>query len=313
MNIKKSEHAFLYACDICAIIKKRTYVCVKRRRYMPKIVKEMIHAKGIDIGIYTEDFQSEYISITDIARYKSDDPTAVIQNWMRNRDVIEFLGLWETLHNSNFKPLEFEGFKNQAGANAFTMSPKKWIEATNAIGIVSKSGRYGGTYAHSDIAFEFASWISPEFKLYIIKDYKRLKSEENSRLSLNWNLNRELSKLNYRIHTDAIKANLIPPELTPAQISYTYASEADMLNVVLFGKTAKQWRDENQNETGNIRDQATIYQLLVLSNMESYNAILIQQGKSQAERMKLLHELAVQQMTTMSTLDLKKLPGIEVK
>ena len=280
---------------------------------MPKIVKEMIHAKGIDIGIYTEDFQSEYISITDIARYKSDDPTAVIQNWMRNRDVIEFLGLWETLHNSNFKPLEFEGFKNRAGANAFTMSPKKWIEATDAIGIVSKSGRYGGTYAHSDIAFEFASWISPEFKLYIIKDYKRLKSEENSRLSLNWNLNRELSKLNYRIHTDAIKANLIPPELTSAQISYTYASEADMLNVVLFGKTAKQWRDENQNETGNIRDQATIYQLLVLSNMESYNAILIQQGKSQAERMKLLHELAVQQMTTISTLDLKKLPGIEVK
>ena len=280
---------------------------------MPKIVKEMIHAKGIDIGIYTEDFQSEYISITDIARYKSDDPTAVIQNWMRNRDVIEFLGLWETLHNSNFKPLEFEGFKNQAGANAFTMSPKKWIEATDAIGIVSKSGRYGGTYAHSDIAFEFASWISPEFKLYIIKDYKRLKSEENSRLSLNWNLNRELSKLNYRIHTDAIKANLIPPELTPSQISYTYASEADILNVVLFGKTARQWRDENQNETGNIRDQATIYQLLVLSNMESYNAILIQQGKSQAERMKLLHELAVQQMATMSTLDLKKLPGIEVK
>ena len=205
---------------------------------MPKIVKEMIHAKGIDIGIYTEDFQSEYISITDIARYKSDDPTAVIQNWMRNRDVIEFLGLWETLHNSNFKPLEFEGFKNQAGANAFTMSPKKWIEATDAIGIVSKSGRYGGTYAHSDIAFEFASWISPEFKLYIIKDYKRLKSEENSRLSLNWNLNRELSKLNYRIHTDAINANLIPPELSSAQISYTYASEADMLNVVLFGKTA---------------------------------------------------------------------------
>ena len=193
------------------------------------------------------------------------------------------------------------------------MTPTKWCEEMNSIGIRSKAGRYGGTYAHSDIAFEFASWISPEFKLYIIKDYKRLKSEENSRLSLNWNLNRELSKLNYRIHTDAIKANLIPPELTPAQIAYTYASEADMLNVVLFGKTAKQWRDENQNETGNIRDQATIYQLLVLSNMESYNAILIQQGKSQEERMKLLHELAVQQMTTMSTLDLKKLPGIEVK
>ena len=280
---------------------------------MPKVIKEVIHANGIDIGIYTEDFQNEYISITDIARYKSDDPTAVIQNWMRNRDVIEFLGLWETLHNFNFKPLEFEGFKNQAGANAFTMSPKKWIEATDAIGIVSKSGRYGGTYAHSDIAFEFASWISPEFKLYIIKDYKRLKEEENSRLSLNWNLNRELSKLNYRIHTDAIKANLIPPKLTPLQISYTYASEADMLNVVLFGKTAKQWRDANPNEIGNIRDYATIYQLLVLANMESYNAILIQQGKSQAERMRLLHELAVQQMTTMSSLDLKKLPGIEEK
>ena len=280
---------------------------------MSKIVKEVIHANGIDIGIYTEDFQNEYISITDIARYKSDDPTAVIQNWMRGRDVIDFLGLWETLHNSNFKPLEFEGFKNQAGANAFTMSPKKWIEGTNAIGIISKSGRYGGTYAHSDIAFEFASWISPEFKLYIIKDYKRLKAEENSRLSMNWNLNRELSKLNYRIHTDAIKANLIPPKLTPLQISYTYASEADMLNVVLFGKTAKQWRDENLNENGNIRDQATIYQLLVLSNMESYNAILIQQGKSQAERMKLLHELAVQQMTTISLLDLQQLPGIEDK
>ena len=280
---------------------------------MSKVIKEVIHAHGIDIGIYTEDFKNEYISITDIARYKSDDPAAVIQNWMRGRDVIEFLGLWESLHNPNFNPLEFEGFKTQAGANAFTMSPKKWIEATDAIGIVSKAGRYGGTYAHSDIAFEFASWISPEFKLYIIKDYKRLKAEENSRLSLNWNLNRELSKLNYRIHTDAIKVNLIPPELTPMQISYTYASEADLLNVVLFGNTAKQWRDANPNEPGNIRDHATISQLLVLANMESYNAILIQQGKSQAERMKLLHELAVQQMTTMSTLDLKKLPGIEVK
>ena len=277
------------------------------------MVKEVIHAKGIDIGIYTADFQNEYISITDIARYKSDDPTAVIQNWMRGRDVIEFLGLWETLHNLNFKPLEFEGFKNEAGANAFTMSPKKWIEATDAIGIVSKAGRYGGTYAHSDIAFEFASWISPEFKLYIIKDYKRLKSEENSRLSLNWNLNRELSKLNYRVHTDAIKINLIPAQLTPLQISYAYASEADLLNVVLFGKTAKQWREENPDDSGNIRDQASIYQLLVLSNMESYNAILIQQGKSQEERMKLLYELAVQQMTTLSAIDLKHLPGIEVK
>lgn len=191
------------------------------------------------------------------------------------------------------------------------MSPKKWIESTNAIGIVSKSGRYGGTYAHSDIAFEFVSWISPEFKLYIIKDYKRLKTEENSRLSLNWNLNRELSKLNYRIHTDAIKENLIPPELTSVQISYTYASEADLLNVVLFGKTAKQWKETNLDKSGNIRDYATIHQLLVLSNMESYNAILIQQGKSQAERMQLLHELAVQQMRTLKTLEVPQLPSTE--
>ena len=166
--------------------------------------------------------------MTDIARYKSDDPTATIQNWMRGRDVIEFLGLWEGLHNPDFNPIEFEGFKIKAGSNAFTMSPKKWIENTNAIGIVSKSGRYGGTFAHSDIAFEFASWISPEFKLYIIKDYKRLKKEETSKLSLNWNLNREIAKLNYRVHTDAIKENLIPPELTAQQITYKYADEADM-------------------------------------------------------------------------------------
>ena len=266
---------------------------------MGKLIKETIHANGIDIGIYTEDFDNEFISLTDIARYKSDDPTAVIQNWMRNRDVIEFLGLWESLHNTDFKHLEFEVFKNQAGAYAFTMSPKKWIDNTRAIGIVSKAGRYGGTYAHTDIAFEFASWISPEFKLYVIQDYKRLKTEENSRLSINWNLNRELSKINYRIHTDAIKENLIPPDLTHMQISYTYASEADLLNVVLFGKTAKQWREEHPEEKGNIRDNATLYQLLVLANMESYNAILIKQGKIQNERIKLLRELAVQQMQTL--------------
>lgn len=226
---------------------------------MTRMVKDTIHANGIDIGIYTTDFENEFISLTDIAKYKSDDPAAVIQNWMRGRDVIEFLGLWEELHNTDFKPLEFEEFRIQAGANAFTMSPKKWIESTNAIGMVSKSGRYGGTFAHSDIAFEFASWISPEFKLYIIKDYKRLKTEENSRLSLNWNLNREISKLNYRVHTNAIKVNIIPPELTPLQISYTYASEADLLNTVLFGKTAKEWREEYPDEKGNIRDCAIIY------------------------------------------------------
>jgi hypothetical protein len=175
--------------------------------------------------------------LTDIARYKSDEAKDVIKNWMRSKDTIEFLGLWEKLHNNNFKGVEFDSFRNQAGSNAFTMSPTKWIETTGAIGIVCKSGRYGGTYAHSDIAFEFASWISAEFKLYIIMDYKRLKADENSRFSLNWNLNSEISKLNYKIHTDAIKENLIPPELTPAQISFTYANEADMLNVVLFGRT----------------------------------------------------------------------------
>lgn len=278
---------------------------------MTKIVKDTIHANGIDIGIYTTDFENEFISLTDIARYKSDEPKDVIKNWMRSKDTLEFLGLWEQLHNSNFKGVEFDTFRTQAGSNAFTMSPSKWIDATNAIGIVSKSGRYGGTFAHSDIAFEFASWISPEFKLYIIKDYKRLKTEENSKLSLGWNLNREISKLNYRIHTDAIKEKLIPPVLTPQQISYTYASEADLLNTVLFGQTAKEWRDSRSDENGNIRDQATIYQLLVLANMESYNAILIKQGKSQIERMQLLHELAVQQMTTLSSLELNNLPRIE--
>ena len=279
---------------------------------MGKIIKDTIHANGIDIGIYTQDFENEFISLTDIARYKSDDPTAVIQNWMRNRDVIEFLGLWERLHNSDFKPLEFEGFKKQAGANAFTMSPKKWIEATDAIGIVSKAGRYGGTYGHSDIAMSFATWISPEFQLYIMKDYRRLKTDENSRLSLGWNLNREISKLNYRIHTDAIKENLIPPELTFAQVAYTYANEADMLNVVLFGRTAKQWKDENPTVKENMRDVATLNQLLVLANLESYNAVLIKQGKNQKERMELLRQLTVQQLETLENVSLNNLPRLRV-
>ena len=280
---------------------------------MGKVIKETIHANGIDIGIYTQDFENEFISLTDIARYKSDDPTAVIQNWMRNRDVIEFLGLWEKLHNPNFNPLEFEGFRKQAGANAFTMSPKKWIDATDAIGIISKAGRYGGTYAHSDIAMSFATWISPEFQLYIMKDYRRLKADQNSRLSLNWNLNREISKLNYRIHTDAIKDNLIPAELTPVQVTYTYANEADMLNVVLFGKTARQWKDENSSVEGNMRDVATLNQLLVLANLESYNAVLINQGKNQKERMQLLRQLAVQQLQTLETISLNNLQKLEVE
>lgn len=226
--------------------------------------------------------------------------------------MIEFLRLWERLHNPDFNPLEFEGVRKQAGANAFTMSPKKWVEATDAIGIVSKAGRYGGTYAHSDIALSFATWISPEFQLYIMKDYRRLKADENSRLSLNWNLNREISKLNYRIHTDAIKDNLIPPELTSAQISYTYANEADMLNVILFGKIAKQWKNENSTVKGNMRDVATLNQLLVLANLESYNAVLINQGKKQKERMELLRQLAVQQLQTLETVSLNNLPKLEM-
>lgn len=279
---------------------------------MGKVIKDTIHAEGINISVYTEDLQNDYISLTDIAKKREGEyPGYVIQNWMRNKNTIAFIGLWETLHNSNFNCLEFDAIKNEAGSNSFVMTPKRWIESTNAVGFVTKSGRYAATYAHKDIAFEFASWISPEFKLYIIEDYQRLKEGESARLSLNWNLNREISKLNYRVHTDAVKENLIPPELTPQQVSYTYASEADLLNSVLFGKTAKQWRDENPEEKGNIRDHATIYQLLVLANMESYNAILIKQKKSQSERMNMLHELAVQQMTTLSSLELKNLPGIE--
>lgn len=270
---------------------------------MAKMIKEVIHAKDIDIGIYTTDFENDYISLTDIARYKSDEPKDVIKNWLRRKDTIEFLGLWELLHNPDFKGVEFDAFKNEAGTNAFTLAPQKWIENTNAIGIVSKSGRYGGTFAHSDIALEFASWISAEFKLYIIKDYKRLKTDENSRLSLDWNFHREISKINYRIHTDAIKDNLILPELTPGQISFTYASEADMLNVILFGMTAKEWRENSDGKQGNIRDAASINQLLVLANLESYNAVLINQNKSQKDRMILLRELAINQLRTINGLN----------
>ena len=279
---------------------------------MGKTIKETIHANGYDISIYTSDFENEFISLTDIARYRNDTPHDVIKNWLRSRETLEFLGLWERLHNPDFKQVEFDLFRSQAGLNAFTMSPQKWIEGVGAIGMISKAGRYGGTYAHSDIAFEFASWVSAEFKLYIIKDYKRLKNDENSRLSLDWNLNRALSKVNYRIHTDAVKENLIPPELTPEQISYTYASEADLLNVALFGQTAKQWKNNNPSKKGNVRDDANLNQLLVLANMESYNAILIEQGKSQSERLIMLRNLAIKQMDTLSSINLSAvstLPG----
>lgn len=264
-----------------------------------KAVKDVLHAKGFEIGIFTSDFKNEYISLTDIARYRSDEPNDTIRAWMRNRDTLEFLGLWETLHNPNFKPVEFDGFRRMAGSNAFTMSPGKWISGTGAIGIVSKAGNGGGTYAHADIAFEFASWISAEFKLYIIKDYERLKAEESSRLSLDWNLRREIAKLNYHIHTDAVKDYLIPPSLTPEQKSFAYANEADLLNVALFGMTAKEWRTLHPHAKGNIRDAATIEQLLVLANLESYNALLIGQNKDKPERLDLLRSAALTQLASL--------------
>ena len=271
---------------------------------MAKIIKDTIHAKGIEIGIYTTDFENEFISLTDIARYRSADPRITIHTWLRGRDIVEFLGLWESLHNPNFKRSEFDTFKSEAGTNAFTFSIKEWNDTLQGKGIITKSGRYGGgIFAHSDIALEFASWLSPEFKLYIIKDYKRLKSDENSRLSLNWNLNRELSKLNYKIHTDAIKENLIIPELTPAQKSFVYADEADLLNVALFGMTAKEWRKGNPGKKGNIRDYTDLHHLLVLANLESYNAILIEQNIGQPQRLEMLRETALKQLKTIQSLD----------
>jgi hypothetical protein len=249
--------------------------------------------------------EKDYISLTDIAKYKSDEPNTVIGNWMRNRNTIEYLGVWESLYNPNFNPTEFEGFKKNAGLNAFTLSPQKWINATNAIGIISKAGRYGGAYAHKDIAFKFASWISVEFELYIVKEFQRLKQEQQELLG--WTAKRELSKINYHIHTDAIKQNLIPTELTQQQISYIYANEADVLNVALFGMTAKQWRDANPDLKGNIRDYATINELICLSNMENLNALFISDEMPQAERLKRLNKIAIQQMKVLEDSKERKL------
>ncbi len=280
---------------------------------MSKVKKDTIEAKGFAIQIYTEDFKNDYISLTDIARYKNvHEPKDVVKNWLRVRDTIEFLGLWETIHNPNFKGVEFDSFRKEAGTNAFTLSPQRWIENTNAIGIVSKSGRGGGTFAHPDIAMEFASWISAEFKLYLIQDYKRLKLDENSKLSLGWNLNREISKINYKIHTDAIKEYLLK-DLTNEQLSYKYASEADMLNVALFNKRAKQWREENPDLKGNMRDYASLNELLVLANMESYNAILIGKGMDQKERMIELRKLARTQLISIEKLNNTGIKSLENK
>jgi hypothetical protein len=270
---------------------------------MIKTKKEKISAKGFLIAVYTEDFKNDYISLTDIARYKNQkEPKDVVKNWLRMRDTIDFLGLWETIHDPNFKGVEFDSFRQQAGTNAFTLSPQRWIKSTNAIGIVSKSGRGGGTFAHSDIAMEFASWISAEFKLYIIRDYKRLKLDENYKLSLDWNLRREISKINYKIQIDAIKTYLAN-DLTEEQLTYKYASEADILNVALFNKTAKQWQDENPNLKGNIRDFASLNELLILANMESYNAVLITKGFVQEERMKELRKLAIFQLQSLDKIN----------
>ena len=257
--------------------------------------------------ISTSKFNEEdYISLTDIAKSKNPtDANDIIRNWLRNRNTIEFLGVWEKIYNPDFKTVEFDGFKKEAGLNSFTLSAKKWIESTNAIGIISKSGRYGGTYAHKDIAFEFASWVSVEFKIYLIKEFQRLKDEELKQLG--WDIKRNLTKINYHIHTDAIKENLIPKELTPQQINYIYASEADILNMALFGMTAKQWRESNKNKKGNIRDEANVNQLVCLSNLESLNAHFINEGLSQSQRLQKLNSIAISQLKILSNQNTKQL------
>lgn len=252
-----------------------------------------IDVNGTQITVFANKEQ-DYISLTDIAKYKTNDASTVIGNWMRNRNTIEFLGIWETLYNPNFNSLEFEGFKNQAGLNAFTLSPKKWVERTNALGFIVKAGRYGGTYAHKDIAFKFASWISVEFELYIVKEFQRLKEEEQKQLG--WTAKRELAKINYRIHTDAIKENLIPKNLNKTQIAKVYANEADILNMALFGQTAKQWRENNADKKGNIRDYANVAQLVCLANLENLNAVFIAENLAQSNRLVKLNQIAISQM-----------------
>lgn len=267
---------------------------------MSKSKKTTIDVQGSAITVLSGKV-SDYISLTDIAKFKNPDHSDdVIRNWLRNRNTVEFLGVWERLNNPDFNPVEFDGIRMQTGLNSFALTPKQWIEKTGAIGINSQAGRYGGTYAHKDIAFEFASWVSVEFKLYLIKEFQRLKDDENRRLSLAWNLNRTLSKLNYRIHTDAVKAHLIPPEVTSAQAAITYASEADVLKVALFGQTAKQWRDANPGLEGNMRDHASIEQLLVLANIEGMNAEFIHMSLPQGDRLKRLNQIAIRQMQTLT-------------
>jgi len=278
--------------------KSRLYSKLKEK-LMPK--SEKINVQGTEVVLLSHQ-KEDYVSLTDMARFKNPEATGlVISHWLSTRYTVEFMGLWEKVNNPNFNVTEFSNIKNESGANGFVLSSKQWIEKTNAIGIISKTGRYGGgTFAHKDIAFEFASWLSPEFKFYLIKEFQRLKEEENERLSLEWNLQRTLAKINYRIHTDAIQEEIIPKVITKEQTNFVYASEADLLNVALFGKTASDWRKENPELKGNIRDYATLSQLVVLSNLESINALLIRQGLSQAQRLLQLNSTAIIQMESLA-------------
>lgn len=268
---------------------------------MSNAKRTSIQVQGTPVTVLSRDRQ-DFICLTDIAKRKnpehSDD---VIRNWLRSRNTVEFLGVWERLNNPGFNPVEFDGIRIQTGLNSFVLTPKQWIEKTGAISLRSSAGRYGGTYAHKDIAFEFASWVSVEFKLFLIREFQRLKDEENDRLKLDWNLQRTLAKINYRIHTDAIKETLIPPTVTPAQANLVYASEADLLNVALFGQTARQWRDAHPDAEGNVRDDASLEQLVVLTNLESLNSVLVRQGLPAPERLLKLNEIAISQMRTLLT------------
>lgn len=277
---------------------------------MSKASKSTIQVKGETITVLSTP-DGDYISLTDMLKAK--DGEFFISDWLRNRNTVEFLGIWESVFNPDFNYGEFALIRSQAGLNSYKISVKEWVEKTNAIGLKATAGRYGGTYAHPDIAFEFGMWISPEFKIYLVREFRRLKDDENRRLSLSWNLNRTLSKLNYRIHTDAIKTHLIPPEVTPAQAAATYASEADLLNVALFGQTARQWREATPALDGNMRDHATIEQLLVLANIEAMNAEFIHMSLPQAERLKRLNQIAIRQMRTLTAETLPRLPGNEGK
>jgi len=264
-----------------------------------KSKNKKVEVQGAAISIIEKE-EEDYISLSDMVK-NFDGGSALIEQWLRNKDTIEFLGIWERINNPDFKTPEFEGIRNEAGTNRFYLSVKKWVSATNAIGIFAKSGRYGGTYAQKDIAFEFGSWLSPEFKLYLIKEFQRLKTEEQEKLSNEWNLHRTLAKVNYRIHTDAIKEHIIPPRVTRKQQGLIYASEADLLNMAMFGMTAKTWREQNPDKDGNIRDHSTLEQLLVLANLESLNAEFIRMGLQSGERLKKLNTTAIRQMKSLAS------------